>query len=273
MTTTPDSIAAILDRAGIVHTVVDEDLIVSPWRMERYRNSAGQAHTLVAIHVQEGGEYVAVRVPTAFRLDGPHQLAARVALDQLLLHWKVVDARFDPDDGEVLVLADLILEDAALTDRQLVRTLGAVLSFLDHAWCVVQASLLHGQVEPGWIEAALSGDPLRYQELTGTTHPYLDEDGDDDRLDDDDTVEETLDQLLAAVTATVEDAVRDEAPTIETPTVEAASDPVRPRRRPGRNRAASAAAVPIEEADARTRNEGKAARLTMMSDLARRNRN
>jgi hypothetical protein len=127
MSTTLEHVAEILDRADISFDLdIDAGLLRTVWM----RN---EVPVSLLVLLFESGELVQLRAPALLRAtsDETKPLLFRAML-QMAYEMRLVQFEYDPADGEVATCIDIALEDAALTDRQLLRCCSALLevSFL-----------------------------------------------------------------------------------------------------------------------------------------------
>lgn len=127
MGTTLEHIQAIFDRAQIKFDVDDEaHLIRTIWVRD------GAPVTLL-VFLLEDGELVQLRAPVLLSVDDEANkpLLFRAML-QMAYEMRLVQFEYEPEEGEVSTCVDIALEDAELTDTQLLRCSSVLLdvSFL-----------------------------------------------------------------------------------------------------------------------------------------------
>lgn len=127
MGTTIEHIQSIFRGADIKFDADDDgDLLRTIWVRD------GEPVTLMVFVLEEGG-LVQLRAPVLLRAqqDANKQLLFRAML-QMAYEIRLVQFEYDPEDGEVSTCIDIAVEDAALTDIQLLRCCSVLLdvSFL-----------------------------------------------------------------------------------------------------------------------------------------------
>ena len=107
-----------------------------------------EAALLIAITLEEEGQYVKIFAPSAFNADGSDYLDVFLRTC-MMVQWKtkLVQFEYDPSDGEVRPIVEFPLEDATLTERQLMRSVSGLVGLLDHFAPTLQKALDEGIVE------------------------------------------------------------------------------------------------------------------------------
>ncbi len=161
--TTLEHIASILDHHGISHTRLTPEMLLTGFATGRYRDANGRAGVPICVSVQEGGAYVRLEVPWAYKAPAghPHQAAALQALLIAAGRSKMLRFCLDPEDGEVRASICLPLMDAELGARQFLRALTAIPDLLDGHDALIRAALETGRVEPPPADAAGLLDALQ----------------------------------------------------------------------------------------------------------------
>ena len=125
-----------LQNAGIhheLHEVTKEPVIF--FQTNNYVNVQGTNVLMVVIQVTERGEYLKFFAPSAYYI--PEDETAYAVLKTFaIIAWRVklVDFEVDPTDGEVRPTIDFPVEDAKVTQEQVVRcckTLSRVVDLMD----------------------------------------------------------------------------------------------------------------------------------------------
>ncbi len=148
--TTFDEIKAILDKNSIQYTNdTHYGLIRIDSRTDVYTNPAGEKSLQMAIQLLEDGEYVRFFVFDAYRIP-PDSANATVFKAFEIVSWRTKLMRFEYDlaDGEVRPSVDIPIEDAPLTERQVLRCLGNLVKVLDDYHGFISAALATGKLEP-----------------------------------------------------------------------------------------------------------------------------
>lgn len=133
MSTTLSKLAKLMKKGDLKFEIDDEhDRITLGFNMRNYVNPKGEKSLFLMVYLGEGGEYIVVSAPTCYSYrDGPNK--ARLFQTCLRICWevKLVKFQYDPGDGEVRAAIELGLEDAALTQKQLMRCILGLVGFLE----------------------------------------------------------------------------------------------------------------------------------------------
>lgn len=122
MGTTIEKVTDILRRADIKYDLDSETgMVRTVWQ----RNDA---HITLLVFLLEAGELLQLRAPALLRAtdDATKPLLFRAML-QMAYEMRLVQFEYDPVDGEVSTCVDIGLEDASLTDEQLLRCCSVLL--------------------------------------------------------------------------------------------------------------------------------------------------
>ncbi len=130
MATSLREVSGFLDDLGLRHEVQDDHVLL-PFSTEHYRSPDGEASLVMAVRLEEGGHYVKVFVPNAFRADGEHTDAFLRAVAIVQWRTKLVQFEFDETDGEVRAIVEFPIEDARLTAGQLGRCVHGLVQLLE----------------------------------------------------------------------------------------------------------------------------------------------
>lgn len=133
MAATLEQVSGILERAGMKHKVVPEkQLIATGFSTDSYVDSDGDKGLRVIIQLEEGGEYLKIFAPKCYTYkDGPHKEALFKTCLMVSFATKLLQFEYDPEDGEVRAIVEFPLEDAILTDKQLLRCLQGLVQLVD----------------------------------------------------------------------------------------------------------------------------------------------
>ena len=122
MATTIEAVTDILQRADIKFDLDgDTGLVRTVWQ----RNDT---QVTLLVFLLESGDLVQLRAPALLRAtdDATKPLLFRAML-QMAYEMRLVQFEYDPADGEVSTCIDVALEDARLTDEQLLRCCSVLL--------------------------------------------------------------------------------------------------------------------------------------------------
>ena len=113
-------------RINDIHAFESSD---GPSFMAHYRLQGGQEVNVI-INLEEGGDFLTIRVGDLFKLPSSHPqyIAVIQALFGLATNFRFVKVVLDPEDSEVFVCGQAWVAEDALTDRNLYVMLDAVLS-------------------------------------------------------------------------------------------------------------------------------------------------
>lgn len=125
MATKLEAIGELLTGAGLqIHVDEAKARIETGYRMTDYLDPEGQPLLGILIGVAEGGEFIRIVAPFCYLCrKSDHFPAVLEACNHATRMFKRIRFELDTDDGEVRAEVNLPLEDAALTQRQLVRIL------------------------------------------------------------------------------------------------------------------------------------------------------
>ena len=135
MATSLDEIADLLTSAKL-HFTREEKFIFVGYEMDLYESPDKTGGIRLIIACERDGSLVSIFAPAAYKIpvgSGVRKFSlVKHCLNQF--NWELTGAKYEMDDadGEVRVGLDLILEDAKLTERQLMRSVMLVLTTLDN---------------------------------------------------------------------------------------------------------------------------------------------
>jgi|GEM_PF-1634078 len=144
MATTLDEIADLLTSAKLHFTREDKFIFVG-YEMDLYENPDKTGGIRLIIACERDGTLVRIFVPAAYKIptgSGVRKFSlVKHCLNQF--NWEITGAKYEMDDadGEVRLGLDLFLEDAKLTERQLMRNIMSVLTTADNLHLDFQRAL------------------------------------------------------------------------------------------------------------------------------------
>ncbi|MFW5739879.1 MAG: hypothetical protein ACOC1F_05895 [Myxococcota bacterium] len=150
MSTTLSHIEAIFERSSIKYDTDEEaNLIRTIWVRD-------EAPVTMLLFLLEDGELVQLRAPLLVRVqEDTHKPVVLRAMLQMAYEMRLVQFEYEPDDGEVSTCIDIALEDAELTETQLLRCCSVLLDVSFMARDRLNTILETGQ-DPGldaaWLE-------------------------------------------------------------------------------------------------------------------------
>ena len=137
----------MLTSEGLNFRVNDDNTITLGFQTETYRNVLGEPGVMVVIELLEEGGYIKVYAPNAFDASG--EFADVLMRACVMVQWKtkLVQFEYDVRDGEVRVIVEFPLEDAPLTQRQLIRCVHGLIGILDEFYPVLHRALHEGVIQ------------------------------------------------------------------------------------------------------------------------------
>ncbi len=153
MGTTLEEISQFLDNQELRHKVLEERILTG-FGTQQYLDDDGDYHLKMVIALEEEGEFFKVYSPACYRYDGTdHRLAVLQTL--LMVSWrsKMVMFEYDESDGEIRAVIEFPLEDASMTERQLMRAVIALVQIIDHYHPVIANSISEGSIDFSLVEA------------------------------------------------------------------------------------------------------------------------
>jgi len=148
MATSTDEIVGFLQAEGIKFRRDEDGDVLTGFKTDVYRDRGGDLGVPILIHLVEDGEYIEVMTPRAYSCkDSPHLGTVLQAL--LMTSWftKLVQFEYNWNDGEIRAIVEFPLEDAKLTQRQLMRCVRGLAQILD-----TYHPMITGAIERGVIE-------------------------------------------------------------------------------------------------------------------------
>jgi len=121
--------------------------ILTGFKTENYRDANGHQGVLIVIQLQENGEYLEILAPKCYTYpDGPHKEA--VLQTCLMVSWKtkLVQFEYDPSDGEIRAVVEFPLEDAELTEKQLMRCVRGIAEIVDRFDPAIRKAMESGEI-------------------------------------------------------------------------------------------------------------------------------
>ena len=213
MATTIEEVAQFLDNQEVQYERdTQRNVIITAYNTEQYVDDEERNKLGMLIRLEENGEFIKIFAPQCYSCPDEANRAA-VTQTLLMISWKtkMVQFEFDANDGEIRAIVEFPLEDAELTERQLMRAIIALVQVVDKFHPVIHLALTEGVIQFPENEdnplAALQAMMVEFQGLLdemgididdiealageeGTTSEVIgdDEDGGDDDFDDDDYI-------------------------------------------------------------------------------------
>ncbi len=149
MATTLQKIAGFLTHQNLrFQTNEERSHILTGFKTDNYRDIQGRQGVLLVIQLQENGEYLEIFAPLLYRYaDGAHKEA--VLQTCLMVSWKtkLVQFEYDQKTGEIRAVIEFPLEDAELTERQLMRCVRGIAEIVDRYDPVIRKAMETGEIE------------------------------------------------------------------------------------------------------------------------------
>jgi hypothetical protein len=147
MSTSLDEICSLLDAAKIRYGR-REDRIRTGFETDLYEDREGDNCLHMAIWPEDDGETLRVQAYGTYVLPPaqfPEKLAAvQRTINQINWETKLAHLEMDIQDGEIRISVDLPLEDAKLTERQLMRAIKLMPDLADRYHTAMRQVLDHG---------------------------------------------------------------------------------------------------------------------------------
>jgi hypothetical protein len=125
-----------------------EEVIVTGFQTEQYSNEDLNKKLPMLIQLEEDGRFLKIFAPKCYMCEEEvHRPAVMQTL--LMVSWKtkMIQFEFDASDGEIRAIIEFPLEDAELTEAQLMRAVKALVQIVDRFHPVIQHALDEGVIE------------------------------------------------------------------------------------------------------------------------------
>jgi len=156
MAATLDQIAGYLKEDGVRFKQTD-GFIKTGFHTESYRDGDGDEGLQVVIDLSENGEYIKILAPMAYHASHNEHLK-ELFQALLMVSWKtkLVQFEYDESDGEIRAIVEFPLEDAPLTKRQFMRSVGGLVEIVDKFDPMIRKAMEDGVIEPPETDTGLS---------------------------------------------------------------------------------------------------------------------
>jgi hypothetical protein len=126
-----------------------QQLIWTGFGTDFFRNPKGEAVIWIMIHTLEDGRFVVLRASHCFRGNAANLPVLAQACAELTRRVKSVRFEIDPQQATVSLTVHIPLEDAVLTQAQLMSSLFAIPAIADRFHEMISTAAEHGElVEP-----------------------------------------------------------------------------------------------------------------------------
>ena len=149
MATTIQEVATFLNNQEVAYDQdADNNIIVTAFNVETYLDEDGNNKIGVLIMLEENGEFIRIFAPRCYICPDEANRAA-VMQTLLMISWKtrMVQFELDDSDGEIRAMVEFPLEDAPLTERQLMRSIYGLLQTVDTYHPVIDLALTQGVIQ------------------------------------------------------------------------------------------------------------------------------
>jgi hypothetical protein len=139
--------------------------------MSRYVGVDGARSLRVKIEITEGGEYLKVFAPGAFKADGDHAHAVLKAC--MILQWrtKLVQFEYHDRDGEVRPVVEFPIHDGTVTRSQLYRCVRGLARVVDDFYLSLKRALETGVIDLQRSTSPEQSDAERFEERVRSATP------------------------------------------------------------------------------------------------------
>ena len=151
MATSYDQIVKFLKNQELKHKYVDDDedheLIITGSATKNFVDDDGDNQIRIFIELREDGEFIRFIAPQMYKYTGPHK--EKVFQLCLMIMWstKMMQYEYDPSDGEIRMTIEWPLEDAELTEKQMMRVLAAIVQFADEYHSAFKTAMATGEIK------------------------------------------------------------------------------------------------------------------------------
>ncbi len=145
MAITMDQLGGSLDKLEIRNQRRDSSFVFG-FTCDTYINKEGDQGALLVAELMEDGKYFRLFAPSGFTATGPHADALLKACMMFQWRTKLIQFEFDANDGEVRPMIEFPLMDNTLTQDQLGRCIGGMVSLLDDFYPTAKKAIDEGKV-------------------------------------------------------------------------------------------------------------------------------
>ncbi|MDP9177346.1 MAG: YbjN domain-containing protein [Gemmatimonadota bacterium] len=147
MATSLAEVSKLLQSAGIEFRPHEGDSLLIPAETRTYKDADGDQILFLVLQVLEGGEYLQLFCPMAFKVEGPHVDVFLKACAIVQWRTKLIQFEYDPRDGEIRPTIELPLEDSKVTARQLLRCVRGMVMLMDTYYPVLDRARTEGIID------------------------------------------------------------------------------------------------------------------------------
>lgn len=164
MATSVTEIASFLENQNIRHQIRPEyNDIITIIDTQNYQNEEGENILPIIISLEEQGRFIKIYAPNCYQYkESVHQQAFFQTLLTISFHTKMVQFECDYRDQDIHAMVEFPIEDSALTEEQVKRSLYAIIHVIEHYDSTIQTALKTGTIafgrseEERWMSAFFS---------------------------------------------------------------------------------------------------------------------
>ena len=126
---------------------MEGELVRTGFLTRSFKNVNGDSGIWIMVLLEENGRFIKIAAPGLYVYrEGPHKAALFQTLLSACYETKMVQCEYDAADGEVRATLEFPLEDAKLTQQQLIRCVNAVAAVVDHFHMTIVAAMTTGEL-------------------------------------------------------------------------------------------------------------------------------
>ena len=149
MATNLEEICAFLENQKLhYHRSEPDNHILTGFETENYENKHNENILSIVIALEEDGEFIKIFSPNCYVCNDP-KLRPSVLQTLLMVSWKtkMIQFEFNEADGEIRSMIEFPLEDALLTEKQLMRAIQGLVQIIDKFHTVISKALTEGIID------------------------------------------------------------------------------------------------------------------------------
>ena len=125
----------------------EDEYIQLGFTTENYIDQDGDHNLLIIIRLEEDGSFLKVFTPSCYQYSGLNKGILFQVL--LMVSWKtkMIQFEYDHNDGEVRAVIEYPLEDAELTERQLMRSVVSLAQIIDKYNSAIVHAIENGEIQ------------------------------------------------------------------------------------------------------------------------------
>ena len=127
----------------------EKNQIVTGSKTLNYTDSNGYHVITIVVLLEEDGEYIKIFAPNCYHYppDGPYR--SEIFQACLMISWrtKSIQYEYDVSDGEIRCIIEFPLEDALLTEKQLMRCIYGIVTVTDKYDEMIRTAMNTGEIK------------------------------------------------------------------------------------------------------------------------------